>query len=234
MHSWPVSFFRLRSASRSPSPCRSQRSRRPHSSSSCTTCPASGRTLAPAATAASPPQPRPGHTAAAAPSCACGRATGPSPFRQTPRTAVGPPAPSDSRLVCSSFVHWSCSHLHRRHTLQVINQDLALKFFSLLKFFSVKIRSLHAPFPAPTRLPGRCCLRVRNCRQSRPATGAIHSVCTPRTQPQSAAPLAILELVLVFLASHPAHEVHVSLFEKKKNPQNKKTPWSRFLGPGLV
>src|SRR5208282_318554 len=167
---------------------------------------ASGRTHAPVVTAASPPRPRHGHTAAAAPPCACGRATGPSPFRQTSPRAADPPAPSGSTLAKSSLVRWpvvcsSCPHLHRRHTLQIFNPALALNAFSW------NARSLH-PHLATVRLSGRRLLGVGHRRQTHTATGAIHSVCSPRTQPQSAAPLAILQLDLDFLAFHPAHEVH--------------------------
>jgi len=41
------------------------------------------------------------------------------------------------------------------------------------------------------------------------ATGTIHTVSSLRTQPQSAAPLAILQFDLDFRAFHPIYEIHV-------------------------
>src|SRR5258708_3884245 len=60
-------------------------------------------------------------------------------------------------------------------------------------------------FAAGARFAGRRLPRVWHCCQTRTTTGAIHSTCSLLTQPQSAAPLAILQLDLGLRVVHPAY-----------------------------
>jgi hypothetical protein len=134
-------------------------------------------------------------------------------------------------LVCSSFVRLSCPHLHRSHALQTFNPGRALKVFSL------NVRSLPARFAAArfaaARFAGRRLPGIWHCCQKYTAAGAIHAVCSLRTQPQSAAPLAILQFDLDFLAFHPAYEVHDCLSPyEMKNIQTKKSPGTDFSAQG--
>src|ERR1022692_2744848 len=72
------------------------------------------------------------------------------------------------------------------------------------------------------------------------ATGAIHPVCSLRTQPQAAAPLAILQFDLGFLPLHPSDQFHDCLSIEKYEKQHKKAlapisrPRARFSYDDLL
>jgi hypothetical protein len=104
-----------------------------------------------------------------------------------------------------------------------------------MKVISPLAGSLAAP-SVGSRLDGRRNHRVLPGFDEHLATGTINCICSLRTQPQSAAPLAILQFDQNFMDFRPAYRFHdfLSLSTKYENEKNTKKPRHRFLGPGPV